>query len=86
MPRETWSEVHVIGPAAVLQALPDELRGRARTVSGVDGTGLWLAAARAALREEPADVATIDAVYLRASYAELGLNTPKRPPFRSPFV
>lgn len=86
MPRETWSEVHVVGPAAMIQLLPDELRGRARTVSGVDGAGVWLAAARAALREAPADVATIDAVYLRASYAELGLNTPKRPPFRSPFV
>lgn len=86
MPRETWSEVHAVGPAAVTQLLPDELRGRAQTVTGVDGTGLWLAAARAALREEPADVATIDAVYLRASYAELGLNTPKRPPYRSPFV
>lgn len=86
MPRETWSEVQAIGPTAVLQQLPEELRGRAQTVSGVDGAGVWLAAARAALHEAPADVATIDAVYLRASYAELGLNTPKRPPFRSPFV
>jgi tRNA threonylcarbamoyl adenosine modification protein YeaZ len=86
MSEETLSQVQVVGPAALVQALPEGLRARALAVTGVDGPGLWLAAARAALREVPDDVAAIDAVYLRASYAELGLNTPKRPPFRSPFA
>lgn len=52
---------------------------------GVAPRGLWRAALRAA-RGAPADVGAIDATYLRASYAELGVTTPKRPPVRSPFV
>lgn len=57
----------------------------ARVTAGVESRGLWRAATRA-LRGAPADVSTIDVTYLRASYAELGVNTPKRPPVRSPFV
>lgn len=88
LPAEFVAEARAIGPgvAAVASALPAELRARSLAVAGADGPGLWAAAARAALHEAPADVATVDAVYLRASYAELGLNTPKRPPYRSPFV
>lgn len=52
---------------------------------GVDPRGLWRAAVLAA-RGAPVEVAAIDATYLRASYAELGVNTPKQPPVRSPFV
>ncbi|PCC67535.1 tRNA threonylcarbamoyladenosine biosynthesis protein TsaB [Nannocystis exedens] len=88
LPAEFVAEARAVGPGvtAVGPALPPELRARSLEVPGADGPGLWAAAARAALREAPADVATIDAVYLRASYAELGLNTPKRPPYRSPFA
>lgn len=88
LPPAFAGEMRAIGPgvSAVAGALPDELRARSLALPGADGPGLWAAAARAALHEAPADVAAIDAVYLRASYAELGLNTPKRPPFRSPFA
>ena len=88
MPAGFAAQARVVGPGvtAVADALPAELRARSLAVPGADGPGLWAAAARAALREAPADVATVDAVYLRASYAELGLNTPKRPPYRSPFA
>ena len=45
-----------------------------------------LLAARIAALLAGADLASVDAVYLRASYAELGTNTPRRAPHRSPFV
>ena len=88
MSPETLAAIRPVGPgvAAHGAALPPELRARALATAGADARGLWRAAARAALREAADDVAALDAVYLRASYAELGLNTPKRPPFRSPFV
>lgn len=56
-----------------------------RLLPGVEARGLWRAALRA-VREAGVDVATIDVTYLRASYAELGVNTPRKPPVRSPFV
>ena len=88
MSAETRAAIVPVGPGVTphAEALPAELRARAVVVPGADGVGLWGAAARAALHEVADDVAAIDAVYLRASYAELGLNTPKRPPYRSPFV
>jgi len=55
-----------------------------RVLPGVEARGLWRAALRAA-REAAVDVATVDVTYLRASYAELGVNTPRKPPVRSPF-
>ncbi|MDC0715429.1 tRNA (adenosine(37)-N6)-threonylcarbamoyltransferase complex dimerization subunit type 1 TsaB [Nannocystis bainbridge] len=87
LPPAFVAEARAVGPGvAVASALPSELLARSLAVPGADAPGLWAAAARAALHEAPVDVATVDAVYLRASYAELGLNTPKRPPYRSPFV
>lgn len=88
IPADLAPTLRAIGPgvAAFAEALPSPLRERSLALPGADAPGLWAAAARAALREAPDDVAAVDAVYLRASYAELGLNTPKRPPFRSPFV
>ncbi len=53
-----------------------------RVMPGVDARGLW----RAAVRAAAVDVTTIDATYLRASYAELGVNVPRKAPVRSPFV
>jgi hypothetical protein len=45
--------------------------------------GLW----RAALASPPALAsAQVQAVYLRDSYAELGVNTPRRPAFRNPHL
>ncbi len=71
------------GAAASLAALGGrEVQG----LPGAEGRGLWRAAARAALLDAPAELDAVDAVYLRASYAELGTNTPRRPQFRSPFV
>lgn len=55
-------------------------------MAGPTPEGLWRAAASAHARGDAADAAEIDAIYLRASYAELGVNTPKRKPFKSPFA
>ncbi|HEY8376212.1 MAG TPA: tRNA (adenosine(37)-N6)-threonylcarbamoyltransferase complex dimerization subunit type 1 TsaB [Nannocystis sp.] len=88
LPPDVAGAIRPVGPGVTAFAgtLPPDLRARAISLPGADGVGLWRAAAFSALHEAPADVTTVDAVYLRASYAELGLNTPKRPPFRSPFV
>ena len=88
MSPELLPTIRPLGPgvAACAGELPPELRARAQELPGADGAGLWAAAARAAAHEAPDDVATLDAVYLRASYAELGLNTPKRTAYRSPFA
>ena len=78
-------DLQVIGPGAAAQA--QALMGYAtQPTDGATGEGLWRAGARAALFEAAADLDTVDAVYLRASYAELGTNTPRRAPFRSPFA
>lgn len=59
----------------------------ARTmIPGPSAEGLWRAARVALARGEVIEPAALDAVYLRESYAELGVNTPRRPTFKSPFV
>lgn len=77
--------MQVIGPGA--QVYAEALAGHElKPTPGVDGRGLWRAAVRAFVRDVPAVIDDVDAVYLRASYAELGTNTPRRPQHRSPFV
>jgi tRNA threonylcarbamoyladenosine biosynthesis protein TsaB len=80
--------LHVIGPGAAVHAATLTAAGctSLQEAAGVEHHGLWRAAALAALADAPADLASIDAVYLRASYAELGTNTPRRAQHRSPFV
>lgn len=51
---------------------------------GPSCAGLWTATASA--WSTRGDAAALAAVYLRQSYAELGLNPPKRPFVKSPFV
>lgn len=68
-----------------LQVVGSGAPASGQPMPGVAARGLWRAAVRAA-RGEAADVATSDATYLRASYAELGVNTPRQPPVRSPFA
>lgn len=81
-------DLQAIGPGAAVHAAALTAAGctHLQPAIGVEGVGLWRAAALAALEDEPADLAAIDAVYLRASYAELGTNTPRRAQHRSPFV
>ncbi len=80
--------LQAIGPGAAVHAAALTAAGCAhlQLATGVEAGGLWRAAALAALEDAPADLAGVDAVYLRASYAELGTNTPRRAQHRSPFV
>lgn len=69
-------------------AFDDELTALARPDPGlvIDARGLWRAANAAVMSHDPVDPAALRATYLRESYAEMGLNRPKRPMTKSPFV
>lgn len=75
------SDVMVVGTGAA--GAPPE---RARGLDGVTADGLWTATLAAVSAAAPRPARDLDAVYLRGSYAELGLNQPKRPFVRSPFA
>lgn len=75
---------HVIGPGVV--ACGDALDVPSTAIPGPSAQGLWRAARAALARGELVEAAALDAVYLRESYAELGVNTPRRPTFKSPFA
>jgi len=80
--------VTAIGPAVAPYAagLPVAWRERAILLHGPSPRGLWRATVLAEATVAASDPATVHAVYLRQSYAELGLNVPKRPMVKSPFV
>lgn len=79
-------DAHVIGPG-VLPHDESSFGGRVTTaIPGPTGSGLWAATAHAVATGTARDPATVDVVYLRKSYAELGINRPKRPFVRSPFA
>jgi tRNA threonylcarbamoyl adenosine modification protein YeaZ len=82
------ADVVAVGTAveAYAEALPDAWRERARPLPGPTPAGLWRAIVAADRAGVAADAGTLDAHYLRQSYAELGVNRPKRPFKRSPFV
>ena len=74
------ADVAIVG-TGVAGAPPE----RASLLDGVTADGLWTATL-ASLAAGPCPARDLDAVYLRGSYAELGLNQPKRPFVRSPFA
>lgn len=79
--------LQAIGPGASVYAEALATVGlQVQPAPGVDGRGLWRAAALAVRSEPAADLAAADVIYLRASYAELGTTRPRRPPHRSPFA
>ncbi len=60
--------------------------GVAESVVRITAAGLWLATRSALTSGDARPPQRVRAVYLRRSYAELGLNRPKRPARRSPFL
>lgn len=56
-----------------------------RHPSSMDPAGLWQAS-QLAMRAPEVAVPALDVFYLRASYAEIGANPPKTPPYHSPFA
>lgn len=77
-----------IGPGCRPYAdqLPEPLRAEAQSLPGPSARGLWRAAVSARRAGAAVDAATFTVSYLRQSYAEMGINTPKRPRYQSPFV
>lgn len=86
LPGDLDAAVTVVGSGVepYRDALPPDMPARA--APGPDAEGLWRATLAAARDPGPQDAADLDAVYLRKSYAELGINRPKRPAWKSPFV
>jgi len=76
----------VIGPGVAPYAERIPASFERTPLHGPTARGLWRAAIAAHARSGTIDAATLDAVYLRESYAELGVNVAKRPMFHSPFV
>lgn len=85
LPDDAW--VVGSGVEPYREVLVEAGRGaRALPLPGPTATGLWAAAISAWNSTSTIHPAALDAVYLRASYAEMGINAPKRKPFKSPFV
>jgi tRNA threonylcarbamoyladenosine biosynthesis protein TsaB len=76
----------LVGPGVAPYAdrIPAGIEHTAMT--GPTARGLWRAALATHAREGTIDAARLDAIYLRESYAELGVNVAKRPTFHSPFL
>lgn len=75
-----------IGPgvAPYRAALPEGTVAHA--IAGPSPEGLWRAAASVASAGKTLPPEALRAVYLRQSYAEMGVHVPKNPPKKSPFV
>lgn len=73
-----------VGPG--VQPYADALPADSVPLVGPSGEGLWRATVAAYRRGNADQPAAALAVYLRGSYAELGINRPKRPFKRSPFL
>lgn len=74
------------GAAAYRDVVPPQLAGALEPRPGPTAAGLWAASVAAWADGQAQHPAALEAVYLRASYAELGIHTPKRPFVKSPFV
>ncbi|MEE9381884.1 MAG: tRNA (adenosine(37)-N6)-threonylcarbamoyltransferase complex dimerization subunit type 1 TsaB [Nannocystaceae bacterium] len=79
---------HLVGTPVELytDTLPHAWRARAHVGHGPSTVGLWRAILSCVATTEPIDPAQLRPTYLRESYAEMGLNKPKRPVTHSPFV
>jgi len=77
-----------IGPGCepYAEQLPVSLRARALPCPGPSALGLWRATLAARRHDGAVDPSELQVHYLRRSYAEMGINTPKRPVFKSPYV
>ena len=80
--------LRAIGPGCqpYAEQLPEPLREQACNIPGPSARGLWRAAVSAQRAGAAVDPDEFSVAYLRQSYAEMGINTPKRPPYKSPFV
>ncbi len=86
LPEQTG--LRAIGPGCgpYAEQLPESLRNDAATIPGPSARGLWRATVSAWRTGAAVDADEFTVSYLRQSYAEMGINTPKRPVYKSPFV
>lgn len=82
------SKLRAIGPGchSYAEQLPESLRATADPIPGPSARGLWRAAVSAMRAGDSIDVDEFSVSYLRQSYAEMGINVPKRPVYKSPFA
>jgi tRNA threonylcarbamoyladenosine biosynthesis protein TsaB len=79
--------LRALGPGCspYAEQLPEAMRATAVTIPGPSARGLWRAAVSAHRRGAHVDAGSFTVSYLRQSYAEMGIHTPKRTPYKSPF-
>lgn len=77
---------HLVGPGVAPYADRIAAGVEHTAIDGPTARGLWRAAIATRARSGTIDAAALDAIYLRESYAELGVNVAKRPTFHSPFL
>lgn len=84
--RAGHGSIPVVGPGVeAVQALDDAVQpSTAEALPGPTVLGLWRASTSALARLTTAD--DVAANYLRKTYAEMGINKPKRPVFRNPLL
>ena len=68
------------------EQFPPAMRARSQPSPGPTAAGLWRAAVHAQRSGASVDAGALEVSYLRKSYAEMGINTPKRPPYKSPSI
>lgn len=66
--------------------LPSTWQALAQPIPGPTPVGLWRSCVGAFRAQNHLSAGAVEAVYLRRSYAELGINKPKRAMFKSPFI
>ncbi|MCA9701957.1 MAG: tRNA (adenosine(37)-N6)-threonylcarbamoyltransferase complex dimerization subunit type 1 TsaB, partial [Myxococcales bacterium] len=83
-----WEQLRAYGPGCgpYAEQMPEALRARSTLAPGPSAAGLWRAAVGALRAGDAVDPDAFTVTYLRESYAEMGINKPKRPAYRSPFV
>lgn len=87
-PEHRGADVTALGPGCgpYAEQLPELMRARSLVSPGPTAAGLWRAAVSALRAEGGVDPDALSITYLRQSYAQMGINTPKRPVFKSPFI
>ncbi len=74
------------GVGAYGSVIPEPARSLSLTSTGPTAKGLWRTTVHAWHCQEKTTASELEIVYLRASYAEMGINKPKRPVFHSPLL
>lgn len=78
--------LHGPGVEPYADQIPDALRDAASHAPGIGAAGLWRATVSAFFAGAAVTPEELVVTYLRASYAEMGINAPRRPVKKSPWI